>query len=186
MNPSRLLINILKYFWFWFQIRWDIRLFGQSVYSQNTYRSASGILSIQTDSFRIFSEFEQQNLVRRFITFHIFSVYVHIISAHFQYMNRFTPHILSIRLDSFPVLGECSQIILNNRNLIIFITAFKEILLQKSICVCNWTEDQQGLIDYLALAWQNNFFMRILIIQYTEGLSNSNISANSNFYWKII
>jgi hypothetical protein len=30
--------------------------------------------------------------------------------------------------------------------------------------VCKWTEELQGMIDYLALAWQNNFFPRILII----------------------
>jgi hypothetical protein len=28
-----------------------------------------------------------------------------------------------------------------------------------------WTEQLQGVIDYLALAWQNNFFLRILIIR---------------------
>jgi hypothetical protein len=31
--------------------------------------------------------------------------------------------------------------------------------------VCKWTEELQGIIDYLALAWQNNFFPRILIIR---------------------
>ncbi len=31
--------------------------------------------------------------------------------------------------------------------------------------VCKWTEELQGMIDYLALAWQNNFFLRILIIR---------------------
>ncbi len=31
--------------------------------------------------------------------------------------------------------------------------------------VCNWTEDLKGIINYLALARQNNFFLRILIIQ---------------------
>jgi hypothetical protein len=30
--------------------------------------------------------------------------------------------------------------------------------------VCKWTEELQGMIDYLALAWQNNFFPHILII----------------------
>jgi hypothetical protein len=30
--------------------------------------------------------------------------------------------------------------------------------------VCNWTENLQGIIDYLALAWQKNFLPRILII----------------------
>jgi hypothetical protein len=31
--------------------------------------------------------------------------------------------------------------------------------------VCNWTEDLKGTIKYLALARQNNFFPRILIIR---------------------
>ncbi len=35
---------------------------------------------------------------------------------------------------------------------------------KKSLYVCKWTEELQGMIDYLALAWQNNFFLRILII----------------------
>jgi hypothetical protein len=34
--------------------------------------------------------------------------------------------------------------------------------------VCKWTEELQGMIDYLALAWQNNFFPRILI---TRGMT---------------
>jgi hypothetical protein len=65
------------------------------------------ILSICTYSFRIFSVFEQ----------------IH-------------SSILSMRSDSFPVLGECAQIILNIRNVIIFVTAFKGILLQKKVFVC--------------------------------------------------
>jgi hypothetical protein len=31
--------------------------------------------------------------------------------------------------------------------------------------VCNWTENLQGIINYLALAWQKNFLPRILIIR---------------------
>jgi hypothetical protein len=31
--------------------------------------------------------------------------------------------------------------------------------------VCNWTENLQGILDYLALARQKNFFPRILIIR---------------------
>jgi hypothetical protein len=30
--------------------------------------------------------------------------------------------------------------------------------------VCNWTKDLKGILNYLALARQNNFFPRILII----------------------
>jgi hypothetical protein len=72
-----------------------------------------------------------------------------------------------LRTDSFRVFGECAHIILNVRNWIIFITAFKGIFKKKSMYVCKWTEELrvQGIIDYLALAWQNNFFPRILIIR---------------------
>ncbi len=31
--------------------------------------------------------------------------------------------------------------------------------------VCNWTEGLKGIINFLALAQQNNFFPRILIIR---------------------
>jgi hypothetical protein len=166
-NPSRLLINILKYFRFWFRIRRDIWLFVHSgVYYQymNRFRFVPCILSIRTDSFRVFSVYEQQNLVRRFISFRVFSVYEQILSVYSQYTNRFIPRILSIRTDSFRVFGECTQIILNIWDWIIFIKAFKGYYFKKSMCVCNWTEDLQGIIDHLALAWQKNFFPRILII----------------------
>ncbi len=109
MNPSRLLINILKYFRFLFQIR-DIRIFVHSAYSQYTYRSVPRILSIRTDTFCVFSVYEQ----------------IH--SGYSQYTNRFIPsilciqtakfslntylilRILHIRIDSFRVFSMCEQI----------------------------------------------------------------------------
>jgi hypothetical protein len=36
---------------------------------------------------------------------------------------------------------------------------------KKCMYVRKWTEEPQGMINYLALAWQNNFFPRILIIR---------------------
>jgi hypothetical protein len=36
---------------------------------------------------------------------------------------------------------------------------------KKSMYVCKWTEELQGMIDYLALARPSNFFPRILIIR---------------------
>jgi hypothetical protein len=54
-----------------------------------------GILNIQTDSFCVFSVYEQQNFVR-FTLFRVFSVYVQILSAYSQYTNRFIPCILGI------------------------------------------------------------------------------------------
>jgi hypothetical protein len=160
-NSSSLLINILRYFRFLFRIRRDIRLFVHSTYSQYTYRFIPRILSIRTDSFRVFSVHDQihstySQYTNRFIPhilsiqtakfisniyliprifriridfFHVFSVYEQIHSAYSQYTNRFIPRTLSIRTDSFRVFRECAQIILNIRNWIIFITAFKGILL---------------------------------------------------------
>ncbi len=40
----------------------------------------------------------------------------------------------------------------------------KGYYLKKSMYVCKWTEELQGMIDYLALEWQNNFFPCILVI----------------------
>jgi hypothetical protein len=48
-------------------------------------------------------------------------------------MNRFITRILSICTDSFRVFGECAQIISNIWNEIIFLTAFKGILLLKKV-----------------------------------------------------
>ncbi len=148
MNPSSLLINILKYFRFLCQNRRDIRLFVHSAYSQYTYRfilrilsirtdlHIPRILSIRTDSFCVFSVYEQLDLVRIFTSFRVFSEYIQIHSAYSQYTNRFIPRILSVRTDSFRVFGEFAQIIFNVRNWIIFLRAFKRILLQKKyVCV---------------------------------------------------
>jgi hypothetical protein len=98
-NPSRLLINILKYFLFRYQIRPDIWLFMHSAYSQFSYRSIPCILSIWTDSFHIFSVHEHWNSVQRFTSFRIVSVDVQI-----------NPHILSIWTDSFRVFLSNVQI----------------------------------------------------------------------------
>jgi hypothetical protein len=35
---------------------------------------------------------------------------------------------------------------------------------EKSMYVCNWNKNLQGIINYLALVWQKNFFPRVLII----------------------
>ncbi len=138
-NPSRLLINVLKYFQFWFQIRQDIQLFGHSAYPPCTYRSVPHILSIRTDSFCIFSVYDtfipfilsiwtgklhlKIYLILRSLrictdSFRVFSVYKQIHSV-----------ILSIHADSFHVFGEWALINSNIRNWIIFITDFKGILL---------------------------------------------------------
>jgi hypothetical protein len=126
-NPSRLLINILKYFRFLFRIRQDILLFVHSAYSQYTYRFIPCILCVQTDSFRVFSvyrfiwrilsirtaKFSLNNYlippilrIRR-DSFHIFSVYKQIHSAYSQYTNRFIPRIRRMRPNNF----ECLELI---------------------------------------------------------------------------
>ncbi len=114
------------------------------------------ILRICTDFFRVFpgylqihsahsqysnriiprSGYTQRNPVRRFTVIHIFSLYVKIHSAHSQYMysaNRFISRILSMHTDSFCVSGECTQKMLDIQNGIIFVTAFKGTLLQKTV-----------------------------------------------------
>jgi hypothetical protein len=101
-NPSRLLINILRYFRFLFRIRCDIRLFVHSEYSQYMYRFVPRILSIRTDSFRVFS------------------VYKQIHSVYSQYTNRFIPRILSIQTAKFS-----SNIFLIPRILCIRIDSFR-------------------------------------------------------------
>ncbi len=139
----------------------------RSTYSQYMNRFILHILSIRTDSFRIFSVYKQRNLVRRFTSFHVFSVYVQILSAYSQYIKqihsaysqytyRFIPRIRKMRPNNLKYL-----------ELNYFILAFKGIpLFKKSMYgyVCNWTEDLQGIIDYMALAWQKNLFLRFLII----------------------
>jgi hypothetical protein len=73
-----------------------------SMYSQYTYRFVPHMLSIRTNSFRIFSVYEQ----------------IH--SAYSQYTNRFIPHILSIRTAKFS-----SKIYLIPRNLHIRTDSFR-------------------------------------------------------------
>ncbi len=90
------------------------------------YRFFPRILSIRTDSFRVFS------------------VYVQIHSAYSENAPK-EFWIIGIELFSFQLL--------------------KEYYFKKSMYFCNWTEDLKGIINYLALAWQNNFFPRILIIR---------------------
>jgi hypothetical protein len=90
------------------------------MYFQHTIRFIPDILSIQT-----------VNFVQRFTLFHVFFIYVLILSAYSQYMNKLMPCILSIPIDSFRIFRECTQIILNVWNGIIFFLAFKGILLKK-------------------------------------------------------
>jgi hypothetical protein len=68
----------------------------------------------------------------------------HIAFSLFVY--GFILHILGIRTDSFCEFGECTQVISNIRNEIIFFAAFKGILLQKTVGMCARNT------DYLALA----------------------------------
>ncbi len=107
------------------------------LYSQYTHRLILCILSTRTDSFCVFSENTQRKLVWRFNSLLVSSIYIHIHSAYSQYKNRFIPHILSIPTDSFRVFCKCAQIILNIRKRIIFFTAFKVALFQKTIWMCS-------------------------------------------------
>jgi hypothetical protein len=75
----------------------------RSVYSQYRYRFILCILSIWTDSFRVFSVYKQQISSKIYVilhilrihtdSFHLFSVYEQIHFAYFQYTYRFIPRI---------------------------------------------------------------------------------------------
>ncbi len=128
---SILVLNLPRYSTFWAFCIFSVYVLIHFAYFQYMNRFISLILSIQTDSFCVFSAYEQQNFIWRFTSFRVFSAYIQILSAYSQYTNRLIQCILSIPTESFRVFRECAQIILNIRNGIIFYTAFKWILLQK-------------------------------------------------------
>jgi hypothetical protein len=90
--------------------RLDIRLFVHSAYFQYTYRSIPRILSIQTDSFCIFSVYEQSHSAYSQYTNSEISFEYLPHSAYSLYTYRFFPRICSIRTDSIPVFSEYIQI----------------------------------------------------------------------------
>ncbi len=142
------------------------------------------ILSIQTAKFSSNIYLIPHILRIRVDSFRVFSVYEQIHSTYSQYTNRFIPRTLSIRTDSFRVIRECAQIIRIFRIELFSLQLLKGYYFKKSMYVCNWTENLQGIIDYLALAWQKISF-RVFRLN-MEWPSNSNILANSNLYSKII
>jgi hypothetical protein len=151
MNPSRLLVNILKYFLFWFWI-----------YQEFDFSCLPDILGIQyctvyTDLLRIFSVYEQIHSTysedRKWFTlctylanthskipledwlhsayspcrFRLFSVREHIHYMYSQHMYRFILHIWGVCLNDFEYL-----------NIIIFFTTLKNCSY-----LCNKTLDQK-------------------------------------------
>jgi hypothetical protein len=123
-NQSRLLINVLKYFWFWFWIRRDIRHFVHSAYSQYSYKFIPRILSIWTNSFHSAYSQNTNRFIPRILSirtakfcskisfiswilrictdsFRCFSVYKQIHSVYSQYMYRFVVHIRRMRPNNF-------------------------------------------------------------------------------------
>jgi hypothetical protein len=125
LNPSRILINVLKCFWFWFRICQDIQLFVHSIYSQYMYRSILHILSIWTDLFHVFSAYNKIHsgysqysnsefrlkiyLIPRILhirtySFCVFSVYEQTHAVYSQYTHRFIPHIRRMRPNNFECL----------------------------------------------------------------------------------
>ncbi len=145
-NPSALLINALKYFRFWFQIRWGIWISCiPCILSLLTY--------VYVDSFSVFLLYEQihsaysqctnrqfaysentytqQSSVWRSTSSCVFSVYVQIHPMFSKYTKRIIPRILSICTVSFPIFVWCVNKILNIWNAIIFFTAIKALSFQK-------------------------------------------------------
>jgi hypothetical protein len=105
-NPSSLLINMLgnifsRYLTFCAFSVFSVYAQIHSAYSQYTNRFIPHILSVQTDSFRVFSVYEQRNLVQRFSSFCIVYIYC-------TYL--FFPRILSIQTDLFRVFSVYVQI----------------------------------------------------------------------------
>ncbi len=135
-NPSELLNKHLKYFWFWLRIRQDIRIFVHSACYQNTEIFIPRIISIRTVKFSSNIYLIPRIIRIRKFSFRVLSEYGNFPSEYYQNTEIFIPRILSIRTDSFRVFWECTQIILNIRYWIIFIPAFKGILLQKKVCMC--------------------------------------------------
>jgi hypothetical protein len=88
-----------------------VYLQNSSAYSQYTNRFIPRILSIRTDSFCVWRQYTQQNLMQRFTSFRLVSMYVQIHSTYCIYvnMNRFILHILSIHRDSFSTFGKCAK-----------------------------------------------------------------------------
>ncbi len=120
-NPSRRLINHLKYFLCWFQIRQDIWFSTSpqilsihmyieihSAYSQN--RKSLCVFSVCAVSFRVFHEYAEKihskiHLIRCILIIHtdsfcVFSVYC---------TNRFIRRVLNICSDSFRVFRKCRR-----------------------------------------------------------------------------
>ncbi len=166
-------------------------------------RSVPCILSIRTDSFRIFSVYEQihsaySQYTYRFIPCVLSTVYE---TAKFCSKIYLIPRSLCIRTDSFCIFSVYEEIYsayfqytyrfdlrirrmrpnnLEFQNGIIFFTAFERTLLQKKyLCV---QLDQRPTRNNLLFApcLTKKFFLHILII---PGMTlNMNISVTSNLY----
>jgi hypothetical protein len=106
MNPSRLLIKVLKYFQFWFRICWDIRLLVRSSHSNNRYRFTPCILSTWRGSFHIFSVYKQ---IHSAYPVNMYSEILFEALPYFvysPYTYRFILRILRMRTDSFNIFSE--------------------------------------------------------------------------------
>ncbi len=66
-TQSGLLINQLKYFWFWLRFRQDIWILGTSTYSANTDSFILGFLSILKMLFCLFGKGHTKNPRKRFL-----------------------------------------------------------------------------------------------------------------------
>jgi hypothetical protein len=132
MNLSEILINVLKYFRFYFHICWGLQFFMHSAYSQYKCWFAPHICTgnsvrrstLYTEKFRLRSTLFR--VISKYLQIH--SVYIllykQIHSAYSQYTYT----------DSFRSLFQCTQIFFDIRNEIIFFTTFIGTLLQKTVC----------------------------------------------------
>jgi hypothetical protein len=128
-SKRNLLINHLKYFWLWFQIRQYIWLFLYSAYSQYTYKFFLHILCIRI--FFVYSYIRFRSTLPRIHTvkicliclilrilrkckdsFRIFTAYIEFISTYSKYINRFIPCVWQMRQKLFG-FGELNYFLLS-------------------------------------------------------------------------
>jgi hypothetical protein len=141
-KPARLLIYLLKYFQ------------GFKFTEIFNFSCILCVLEINTDRCENF-QYTNRFIVKfpRFTLFCVFSVYEQIFRVFSQY-------------DSYMYLENAPQIVSNLSELNYFLHSFLRYTISKnSMYVCHWTKDSKWIINYLALVWQTNFFLLILIIR---------------------
>ncbi len=191
-NPCRFLVHIMKFFNFWIQICRDIPTFHafcvfsvnvqtRFAYSQYMNRFIPHIHSTGSDSYSVFCEYTQLNSVWSFTSFRVYSEYVQIHSAYFQYIRTDPSRAFSVYEQIHSAYSA------NGANNFKYseIELFSSQLLRNtsskdSKYVCKWTQDPQGIINYFALALQKISFR---VSDNTRNDLQIRISWRFKLYW---